>query len=80
MKYFQTDDRDDYFESLENKSTNRRTSVSLKDPKGKIILSKVPTHKIRDYVKKNYPEFGNAKKIWRKSIESKGYKVINNYN
>lgn len=78
MKYFQTDDRDDYFASLETKNKNRITSVSLVDPNGKMILSHVPTHKIRSYVRKNYPEFGNAKKIWRAAIESKGYNVISN--
>ena len=79
MKYFQTDDRDDYFASLEKTSRNRCTSVSLKSPSGKILLKEVPTHKVRTYVKKNYPEFGNAKKIWRAAIQSKGYTVINNY-
>lgn len=78
MKYFQTDDRDDYFASLDTKSKNRITSVSLIDQKGKTVLSHVPTHKIRSYVRHNYPEFGNAKKIWRAAIQSKGYTVVNN--
>ncbi len=80
MKYFQTDDRDDYFASLEKSRGNKCTSVTLLDANSKAVLSEVPTHKIRAFVKKNYPEFGNAKKIWRNAIESKGYKVINNYN
>ncbi len=79
MKYFQTDDRDDYFASLEKNNTKRCISVTLLDPNGKRVLTDVPTHKIRSFVKKNYPEFGNAKKIWRAAITSKGYKVINNY-
>lgn len=79
MKYFQTDDRDDYFDSLEKKHKNKCTSVTLIDPNGKEVLTKVPTHKVRTFVKHNFPEFGNAKKIWRAAIESKGYKVINNF-
>jgi len=80
MKYFQTDDRDDYFDSFKTNKPNKTVSVTLLDPKGKVVLKEVPTHKIRTYVKKNYPEFGNAKRIWRNAIQSKGYKVINNHN
>jgi hypothetical protein len=80
MKYFQTDDRDDYFNSLKTNNQNKTVSVTLLDPNKKVILTEVPTYKIRTFVKKNYPEFGNAKKIWRKAIESKGYTVINNIN
>lgn len=79
MKYFQTYDRDDYFASLEKNKSKRCISVTLLDPNGKRVLTEVATHKIREFVKKNYPEFGNAKKIWRSAIVSKGYKVINNY-
>ena len=79
MKYFQTDDRDDYFASLEKSKAKRCISVTLLDTSGKRVLTDVPTYKIREFVKKNYPEFGNAKKIWRAAIISKGYKVINNY-
>jgi hypothetical protein len=80
MKYFQTDDRDDYFASLENgKSKNPCISVSLLDANGKIILSQVPTYRIRNFVKNTYPEFGNARKVWRQAIQSKGYTVVNNY-
>jgi len=80
MKYFQTDDRDDYFQSLERRTNpNPCTSLTLIDPNGKKVLTEVPSHKIRSFVKKNYPEFGNAKKIWRAAIQSKGYTVVNNY-
>lgn len=79
MKYFQTDDRDDYFDSLRTNNPNKTISVTLLDPNKKPILTDVPTHKIRTFVKNNFPEFGNAKKIWRKAIESKGYTVVNNH-
>ena len=79
MKYFQTDDRDDYFASLEKSNTKRCISLTLLDPNGKVVLTEVPSHKIRTFVKNNYPEFGNAKKIWRAAIQSKGYTVVNNY-
>lgn len=78
MKYFQTDDRDDYFDSLRTNKPKKYSTVTLLDPNKKVVLKEVQTHKIRAYVKKNFPEFGNAKKIWRAAITSKGYTVVNN--
>ena len=77
MRYFQTDDRDDYFFILKNKGDKKSGLVSLIDTNGNQVFSEVQTHVIRNYVKTKYPEFGNAKKIWRSAIESKGYKVVN---
>lgn len=81
FNYLQTDDRDDYFAQFESKKTKRRpVSFSLVDVNGKIILKEVPSFKIRLYAKQTYLKPGQSgKKIWRRLLESKSYKVINNY-
>jgi len=79
MKYFQTDDRDDYFETLGKKPRKRLISVSLFDKKGNEIFKEVRTHVLRKYCKDNYVKIGNAKHIWREKLIEYGYLVINNY-
>ncbi len=79
MKYFQTDDRDDYFDSLRsNNKPKKWSTLTVKDPSGKIILNHVMTYQVRKYIKGKYPEYGNAKRVWRTALQSKGYTVINN--
>jgi len=81
FNYLQTDDRDDYFSQFGGKGKKHPImSMTLIDPFGKTIFSEVPMFKIRTYAKKTYLELGQSgKKIWRKLLEGKGYKIINNY-
>lgn len=45
-----------------------------------LILLKVAMYKVRAYAKQTYMPVGkSAKHIWRKLLEDRGYKVINNY-
>ena len=78
FNYLQTDDRDDYFDSIhKSKSKNRPIGYTLISPEGDEIFKEEPMFKLRTYCKKNYLPIGKgAKKIWREVLESKGYKVI----
>lgn len=80
FNYLQTDDRDDYFAQFNKKPKRKPKSFSLINPNGETILKEVPSFTIRSYAKKTYLSNGqSAKNIWRKLLEEKGYKVINNY-
>jgi len=81
FNYLQTDDRDDYLAQFGSKpKTHPVKSLSLINPQGEMIIKEVPMFKVRTYAKKTYLPYGaSGKKIWRKLLESKGYKVINNY-
>lgn len=81
FNYLQTDDRDDYFATLGRKRNRRKpNSYSLINLEGVMILENVASFKIRSYAKKMYLKHGQSGKyIWRKLLEDKGYKVINNY-
>ena len=79
MFYLQTDDRDDYFETLGKKPKRKYKSISLFYD-GKEILNEVPYFKVREYCAKNYLKKGDkGKKIWRKKLEANGYTVVSNY-
>lgn len=82
FNYLQTDDRDDYLAQFRSKklpNDNPILHLTLKDPKGNIILKEVVSHKIRQYFKKTYLPIGQSgRHIWRKGLEEKGYIVINN--
>lgn len=80
FNYLQTDDRDDYFAQFNKKPKRKPESFSLMNPKGEAILNEVAMHVVRTYAKKKYLPLGkSAKHIWRKLLEDKGYKVVNNY-
>lgn len=80
FNYLQTDDRDDYFKRFSKKSKIKPNSFTLINPMGEIILKEVASCFIRAYAKKMYlPHGQSGKHIWRKLLEDKGYKVINNY-
>ena len=80
FNYLQTDDRDDYFAQFNKKQKRKPESFTLINPNGYVILNEVDMHKVRTYAKKTYLPIGqSAKHIWRKLLENKGYKVINNY-
>jgi hypothetical protein len=81
FNYLQTDDRDDYFSQFDKKRKNHPIkSFTLINPDGEIILKEVARFRVRDYAKKNLLPIGkSAKGIWRKLLEQKGFKVINNY-
>ena len=80
FNYLQTDDRDDYFAQFDKKQKRKPKSFSLIDQNGNVILKEVAMHVVRSYAKKTYLPLGkSAKHIWRKLLEDKGYKVINNY-
>ena len=80
FNYLQTDDRDDYFVQFNKKPKRKPESFSLVNPKGETILNDVAMHVVRSYAKKTYLPLGkSAKHIWRKLLEDKGYKVVNNY-
>ena len=80
FNYLQTDDRDDYFAQFNKKPKRKPESFTLINPNGVIILNEVAMHKVRTYAKKSYLQIGkSAKHIWRKLLEDRGYKVINNY-
>jgi uncharacterized protein YnzC (UPF0291/DUF896 family) len=78
-KYFQTDDRDDYFDSLRTNKKKNYSTITLISPDGNTVLNSVPMYKVRAYAKNNYlPKGQNGKRIWRQLLIDKGYKVINN--
>jgi len=77
MKYFQTDDRDDYFDSLDKRKRKRLISVSLVDKNGNLIFKEVKTHVLRKYYKDTYLKTGNGKHIWREGLLKEGYNIIN---
>jgi hypothetical protein len=81
FNYLQTDDRDDYFEQFDSKPKKHPIlSMTLIGPTGNIILREVKKEQIRSYAKKNFLPVGKSGKgIWRKVLEQKGFKVINNY-
>jgi len=80
FNYLQTDDRDDYFAQFKKKQKRKPDSFSLVNPDGETILNEVAMHVVRTYAKKTYLPLGkSAKYIWRKLLEDKGYKVVNNY-
>jgi hypothetical protein len=81
FSYLQTDDRDDYFKQFNSKPKNHPIlSMTLIDPAGNIILKKVQRWQIKSYAKKNFLPIGKSSKgIWRKLLEQKGFKVVNNY-
>lgn len=80
MKYFQTDDRDDYFASLSpERKTPRVTSLTLSKGE-KIILDKVRSFEIRYYYRNNHVTNGsNGKRVWRQKLIELGYTITNNY-
>ena len=81
FNYLQTDDRDDYFKQFNSSLKNHPIlSMTLIDPAGNIILKKVQRWQIKSYAKKNFlPIEKSSKGIWRKLLEQKGFKVVNNY-
>jgi hypothetical protein len=80
FNYLQTDDRDDYFAQFNKKPKRKPESFTLINQNNEVVLSEVDMHKVRTYAKKTYLPFGkSAKHIWRKLLEDRGYKVVNNY-
>ena len=80
FNYLQTDDRDDFFSKFNKQPKRKPESFSLINPNGDVILLKVAMYKVRAYAKQTYMPVGkSAKHIWRKLLEDRGYKVINNY-
>lgn len=80
FNYLQTDDRDDYFAQFKKKPKRKPHSFSLINPSGEMILEDVASFKIRYHAKRNYlPHGQSGKRIWRKLLEDKGYKIVNNY-
>jgi hypothetical protein len=81
FNYLQTDDRDYYFAQFDKKSKRRPLSFNLIGPNGEEVFLEVhSTSVLRSYCKKKYLPFGQSgRKIWRSILESKGYKVISNY-
>lgn len=81
MKYFQTDDRDDYFASLEKERKPCATSLNLLDKDGNTVLKNVKYWKIRNYYKETYIiDGGNGKRIWKDELIKRGYQITSNYN
>lgn len=81
MKYFQTDDRDDYFASLQKDRKPSATSLNLLDKNGNVVLKKVKYWKIRNYYKDKYiADGGNGKRIWKEELIKRGYQITSNYN
>lgn len=78
FNYLQTDDRDDYFASLgSNKPHKPHAKLRLISPSGEIVLDNKESGQVRAYCKKTYLPFGvSGRKIWRKLLEDKGYKII----
>lgn len=75
MAYFQTDDRNDYFESLRNKNPTDK-KITLTNPLGVVIFEKMPSWKIRMYYKENHAPAGcNGKRIWREELKKLGYTI-----
>ena len=59
FNYLQTDDRDDYFDSIhKSKSKNRPIGYTLISPEGDEIFKEEPMFKLRTYCKKNYLPIG----------------------
>jgi uncharacterized protein YnzC (UPF0291/DUF896 family) len=82
FKYLQTDDRDDYFDSISKtkRVKNNYKSLTLIDPSGVAVFEEVIKDKLRKYLREKYLSEGQSgRKVWRKELESRGYKVINNY-
>jgi hypothetical protein len=51
--------------------------VNLINPEGKVLFTNVPTFVVAIYLRKTYSLKNNqVKKVWRKTLESKGYKII----
>lgn len=74
-KYFQTDDRDDYFAQTDKEYSVK--TVSVFNPKGSKIFNSVQTRFVRDYYKNNYCNIGeNGKRIWREKLTELGYRII----
>lgn len=73
--YYQTDDRDDYFNSLD-RSKRSPTTVSVIDPKGIMLFKSVQTWEVRQYYKDSYAKPGdNGKKVWRQKLTELGYTI-----
>jgi hypothetical protein len=80
FNYLQTDDRDDYFAQFSNGKTHKPCDWSLVNPDGVEIISHVPTFVLRSYCKKTYLSQGQSgKRIWRKLLEDKGYKIVKTF-
>jgi hypothetical protein len=75
FNYLQTDDRDDYFDSIGKKRKEREKHFyDLINKDGEKVLIGVSTFELRRYAKKHYIPYGTgAKKIWRKFLTDRGY-------
>ena len=71
MSYFQTDDIPEYVNPTPKKL------LVLVSPTGVIIFDGVQSHFIRSYCRNNYPQSGNAKRVWRSHLQSLGYVIKN---
>jgi hypothetical protein len=76
MNYLQTDDRDDYFKSLQGKESKPRTILNLINPKGEIVKTG-NGGTLNTYIRKefNLPESKVRKGKWRKYILEKGFTI-----
>jgi len=52
-------------------------SFTLLDVSGTEILKDVQKQIIRKFAKKTF--YVSSKYVWRKTLEDKGYKIVNNY-
>ena len=77
--YFDTDGMWDYNERFATPPSTKPTSLTLRKD-GKIILDKVPSHKIRKYYKEHHITDGSSpRRVWRNKLIELGYTITNNY-
>jgi hypothetical protein len=78
FNYLQTDDRDDYFAQFDShRERHKPTSYTLINSLGENVLDSQPNFRLRDFAKKLTGK--RMKGVWRETLTTMGYTVINNY-
>lgn len=74
--YFQTDDRDDFFESLSKNKKERKKDLFTIQYDGTIILKDVRSYKgvtfTKTLINKTRKELGNT---WKEELQNLGYSI-----